>query len=121
MAPLQHIPAPGQGVQRPAAAGGGRRSRPPASAPSTTRGANTTNWLFVVDAGGGSAADGTVTRRDVGQYVASFTDRPERIVRRIPVADLVARWDRLGFVADPPNASRCSSTRPVRRTTTTGR
>jgi hypothetical protein len=66
---------------------------------------DTGSWLFVVDASSGDAADGSMTLHDVDQHVVSFSDRPQRVVRRIPVANLVSGWDRLGFADDPPNAS----------------
>ena len=76
------------------------------AAPMTTAAAEaTTRWLFVVDAPGGASGDGTITLRDVDSHTVSFSDRPEREVRRITTADLVAGWDELGFADDPPNAS----------------
>ena len=41
----------------------------------------------------------------MSQYAISFSERPQRLARRIAVADLVARWAELGFETDPPNAS----------------
>ena len=67
-------------------------NRPPlvsiaAAAPTITAGVDTSvspQWLYVMEATGGSGADGTFTLRGVNLDAISFTDRPARLVRRIP-------------------------------------
>jgi hypothetical protein len=63
------------------------------------------SWLFVVDAGSGTAADGTLTLGDVGADVVAFSDRPVRKARTVGTAELVDSWAEYGFVDDPPNAA----------------
>ena len=90
----------------------GARTEPSApvstAAPTITAGVDTSvspQWLYVMEATGGSGADGTFTLRGVNRNAISFTDRPARLVRRIPVETVVSSWSDLGFSDDPPNAS----------------
>ena len=91
----------------------GVRTEPSASvsteaAPTITTGADTTapaQWLYVMEATGGDGGDGTITLRGLNPYAISFTDRPARLVRRIPVETVVSSWADFGFTDDPPNAS----------------
>jgi hypothetical protein len=62
-------------------------------------------WLYVVDADAGTASDGTVTLTQLDQDAIAFSDRPQRVARRLPIAELVSAWADLGFVDDPPNAT----------------
>jgi hypothetical protein len=66
-------------------------------------------WLFVLDATGGtSSTDGdttTLTLTGVEDGVVAFTDRPDREVSTETPAEFVGLWDERGFADTPPNAA----------------
>jgi hypothetical protein len=62
-------------------------------------------WLYVLDAGAGSADATTLTLEQTDDSVDAFTDRPEREAKQVALRTLVSGWDEVGFGDDPPNAS----------------
>ncbi|MPY93708.1 MAG: hypothetical protein GEV08_11800 [Acidimicrobiia bacterium] len=60
-------------------------------------------WFFSLTAASGTSGEGTLTLEGASPSVLALTDRPERGITRLPLADLVDGWaDRFGD--DPPNA-----------------
>ena len=62
-------------------------------------------YLFVLSAQSGSFSMGRLTLNDV-RYVIYFSNRPKRLAGHLPVARLLAQWDKGpdSFASDPPNA-----------------
>ena len=63
------------------------------------------SFLLALSAQSGSFEEQRLTLNDV-PLVIYFSDRPERIVGHVPVAQFLKLWDEGpdSFVADPPNA-----------------
>jgi hypothetical protein len=64
----------------------------------------TLSWLFALDAGSGSVDGSTLTLSEVGDEVLLFSDRPQRRVSRLSLAEFVSDWDLL-FAGSPPDAA----------------
>ncbi len=66
---------------------------------------NEPTFLFALSAPSGSFDRGRLTLNDV-PTVIYFSDRPDRIVGHLPVAQFLALWDKGpdSLAADPPNA-----------------
>jgi hypothetical protein len=65
----------------------------------------TVSRLFVVNAEGGTFADGRLTLTGVHPDTIWFDDRPARGAGRQPTVRFVAEWEQVnGFAQDPPNA-----------------
>lgn len=63
-------------------------------------------YLLVQNAEGMSLEGGTLRLTGIGADTLYFSDRPERIVGRVPTKDYVAHWavGNNNFASDPPNA-----------------
>lgn len=61
--------------------------------------------LLVVNATGGSLAEGTLELTGVDGDVTVFADRPARTSSEQPLSSVADEWASLGFEDDPPNAA----------------
>jgi hypothetical protein len=59
---------------------------------------------FVMQAGQGTLANGTLMLTGVDTNAALFTDGPEKPAGDLPVSDLLDNWTQVGFAVTPPNA-----------------
>lgn len=90
-------------------AGSADTSPPDTAATADPAAATGPQWLFVLDATGGtSSTDGdttTLTLTGVEDDVVAFTDRPDREVSTETPGEFVERWDERGFADVAPNAA----------------
>ena len=63
------------------------------------------SWLYVLDAEAARADGEQLVLVNVDPIAVGFSDRPQRLVARFTVSELIASWEDLGLGDDPPNAA----------------